>query len=79
MTANIKVAKPDHTLYHAVQVAACNKREKVTTLQMRGHFKKAGVPPKRFVKEFPVSADAHVPIGALHCVLSFGFSAQHGV
>jgi large subunit ribosomal protein L3 len=31
---------------------------------MLGHFKKAGVPPKRIVKEFPVTPDAHVPVGA---------------
>jgi large subunit ribosomal protein L3 len=31
---------------------------------MIGHFKKANVPPKRVVKEFPVTADAHVPVGA---------------
>ena len=30
---------------------------------MRGHFSKAKVPPKRIVKEFPVTPDAHVPIG----------------
>lgn len=30
---------------------------------MLGHFKKAKIPPKRFVKEFPVTPDAHVPIG----------------
>ena len=30
---------------------------------MIGHFKKAGVPPKRIVKEFPVTKDALVPVG----------------
>jgi hypothetical protein len=30
---------------------------------MLGHFRKAKVPPKRIVKEFPVTPDAHVPIG----------------
>jgi len=30
---------------------------------MLGHFNKAGVPPKRIVKEFPVTPDAHVPVG----------------
>lgn len=36
---------------------------KTTTKQMLGHFKKAGVAPKRIVKEFPVTPDAHVPVG----------------
>ena len=30
---------------------------------MQGHFEKAGVPAKRIVKEFPVTPDAHVPVG----------------
>jgi large subunit ribosomal protein L3 len=34
---------------------------------MLGHFKKAGVPPKRLVKEFSVTADAHVPVGVSLC------------
>jgi large subunit ribosomal protein L3 len=63
VTANIKTVKPDQTEYHAVQVAASDRPNKTTTAQMRGHFKKAGVPPKRIVKEFPVTPDAHVPIG----------------
>lgn len=49
--------------YHAVQVAATDRPAKTATKQMLGHFKKAGVDPKRIVKEFPVTPDAHVPIG----------------
>lgn len=30
---------------------------------MLGHFKKAGVPAKYIVKEFPITPDAHVPVG----------------
>ena len=30
---------------------------------MLGHFRKANVPAKRIVREFPVTADAHVPVG----------------
>lgn len=51
-------------MYHAVQVAASDRSPKTTTRQMLGHFRKAKVPPKRIVKEFPVTADAHVPVGA---------------
>lgn len=63
VTKNIKVPKPDHTVYHAVQVAAVNKPAKNVTRQMLGHFKGAGVPPKQYVKEFPISSDAHLPVG----------------
>jgi hypothetical protein len=50
-------------MYHAVQVAASDRPVKTTTRQMLGHFRKAQVPPKRIVKEFPVTPDAHIPIG----------------
>ncbi|EAU88475.2 ribosomal protein L3 [Coprinopsis cinerea okayama7 len=63
VTANIKTPRPDHTVYHAVQVASTDRPPKTTTRQMLGHFAKANVPPKRYVKEFPVTADAHVPVG----------------
>jgi large subunit ribosomal protein L3 len=63
VTANITTIRKDNSEYHAVQVAASDRPAKTTTKQMLGHFKKAGVPPKRLVKEFPVTADAHVPIG----------------
>jgi large subunit ribosomal protein L3 len=38
--------------YTAVQIAFGEKREKNTSKPMQGHFKKAGVTPKRFVAEF---------------------------
>lgn len=63
VTANVKSLRRDQSEYHAVQVAASDRREKTTTNQMLGHFRRAGVPAKRIVKEFSVSADAHVPIG----------------
>ena len=66
MTANITTVRKDNSEYHAVQVAASDRPLKTTTKQMLGHFKKAGVPPKRLVKEFPVTADAHIPIGSCH-------------
>ena len=65
VTANIKTIRRDHSEYHAVQVAASDRPEKTTTKQMLGHFKKAGVPPKRIVKEFPVTSDAHVAVGMI--------------
>ena len=35
---------------------------------MLGHFRKANVPAKRIVREFPVTADAHVPVGEFRVV-----------
>lgn len=63
MTANIRSIRRNHTEYHAVQLAASDRPHKTTTRQMLGHFQKAKVAPKRIVKEFPVTPDAHVPIG----------------
>lgn len=63
MTANVRTVRRDHTVYHAVQVAASDKPARSTTQQMQGHFRKAGVAPKRIVKEFPVTSDAVVPVG----------------
>ena len=55
--------RQDKSEYHAVQVGATDKPLKTTTRQMQGHFRKANVTPKRIVKEFPVTSDAHVPVG----------------
>ncbi|KAK7693786.1 hypothetical protein QCA50_003358 [Cerrena zonata] len=71
VTANVKTIRPDLTEYHAVQVAATSRPEKTTTNQMLGHFRKAGVGAKRIVKEFPVTPDAHVPIGTTLSAVHF--------
>lgn len=77
VTGNVVTVRKDKSEYHAVQVAATDKAAKNTTKQMRGHFRRAGVPYKAIVKEFPVTPDAHVPVGmcsvarAYPCVLSF--------
>ena len=63
MTANIRTVRKDKTEYHAVQLAASDRPDRTTTKSMIGHFKQAGVPSKYIVKEFPVTPDAHVPIG----------------
>lgn len=72
MTANIRTVRRDHTVYHAVQVAASDKAAKNTSIQMLGHFNKAGVPPKQVVKEFPVTPDAVVPVGACSTFVNLG-------
>ena len=64
MTANIETPRPaPQAPYYAVQLAASDKRAKNTTKQMLGHFARAGVAPKRIVKEFEVTKDALVPVG----------------
>ncbi|CAK5264675.1 unnamed protein product [Mycena citricolor] len=68
VTANIKTMRRDHTEYHAVQVAATDRPAKTLSKSMIGHFRKAQVPPKRIVREFPVSPDAHIPLSAIHFV-----------
>ncbi|KAJ8494929.1 hypothetical protein ONZ45_g13074 [Pleurotus djamor] len=71
VTANVRTVRRDHTVYHAVQVAASDKPAKTTTNQMLGHFRKAGVAPKRIVKEFPVTPDALVPVGTTLSAIHF--------
>ncbi|KIY43599.1 mitochondrial 50S ribosomal protein L3 [Fistulina hepatica ATCC 64428] len=71
VTANIRTVRRDYTVYHAVQVSASDRPEKTTKRQMLGHFKKAGVPPKRVVREFPVTPDALVPVGTTLSAIHF--------
>ncbi|KAH9483922.1 50S ribosomal protein L3 [Psilocybe cubensis] len=71
VTANIRTVRKDHTVYHAVQVAASDRPAKNTSLQMLGHFRKAKVPPKQIVKEFPVTPDALVPVGTTLSAIHF--------
>jgi len=71
VTANISTPRADKSIYHAVQVASTNTKPSSTTYAMRGHFKKAGVQPKKMVKEFPVTADALVPVGTTLSSLHF--------
>jgi large subunit ribosomal protein L3 len=47
-----QIKTQDKDGYTAVQIAFGDKREKNTSKPMLGHFKKAGVDPKRFVAEF---------------------------
>lgn len=74
MTKNIVHVRPDRTEYHAVQLGASDRPKRTTTHQMRGHFRKARVKPKYIVKEFPVTPDAHVPVGEF---LASMFSTFH--
>jgi len=44
----------DNDGYDAVQIAYGDKKEKNTNKPLKGHFKKAGVTPKRFLVEFDI-------------------------
>jgi large subunit ribosomal protein L3 len=50
--------------YTAVQLGAGKAKAKRTSRPMRGHFGKANVEPKRQLREFRVSPDMLVPVGA---------------
>ncbi len=49
--------------YSAVQVGFVDKREKLVTNPMKGHFEKAGVAPKRFVQEFKLENAESYTVG----------------
>ncbi|KAF8682396.1 Mitochondrial 50S ribosomal protein L3 [Rhizoctonia solani] len=63
VTGNVSTPRKFKPTYHAVQIAASDRSEKSTTRAMLGHFSKAGVSPKRIVKEFEVTEDALLPVG----------------
>ncbi|KAF8610695.1 mitochondrial 50S ribosomal protein L3 [Ceratobasidium sp. AG-I] len=63
VTATVSTPRKFKPTYHAVQLAASDRPAKTTTKPMLGHFSKAGVAPKRIVKEFEVSEDALLPVG----------------
>ncbi|TDL24835.1 translation protein [Rickenella mellea] len=71
VTANITTVRKDNTEYHAVQVAATDRSQRRTTKAMKGHFERAGVMPKSIVREFPVTADAHIPVGTTLSAIHF--------
>jgi len=49
--------------YEAVQVGFLDRKERLTTKPMRGHFKKAGVAPKRIVRESRVEDAGAYSVG----------------
>jgi len=55
--------EPEKKGYCKIQVGAGLKRLKRVTKSMKGHFAKAGVPPKEKIVEFKVSKDAILPVG----------------
>ncbi len=49
--------------YEAIQLGFVEKKERVTSKPMRGHFKKAGVTPKRVVRESRVEDASAYSVG----------------
>jgi large subunit ribosomal protein L3 len=60
VVTQIKTTEKDG--YQAVQIAFGDKKEKNTSKPMQGHFKKAGVTPKRFIFEVD-GFDTEVKLG----------------
>ena len=73
--------------YDAVQLAFCDAKEKHLTKAELGHFKKAGISPKRHLKEFRLENASEYAVGATISVDTFaagekvditGISKGHG-
>ena len=73
--------------YDAVQLAYCDAKEKHLTKAELGHFKKAGISPKRHLKEFRLENASEYAVGATISVDTFaagekvditGISKGHG-
>lgn len=62
----VQVKNTDKEGYNAIQVAYGDQKEQRLTKPLSGHFKKAGAPAKKFVREFRVPAgetvDANVDL-----------------
>lgn len=59
-----QVKTVEHDGYSAVQVGFSPIREKLTTKPMLGHFKKAGVAPCRYVREFRLDDAENYEVGS---------------
>ena len=59
----VQVKSEDKHGYNAVQLGFGDARPSTTTLPMRGHFKKAGVMPRKLLREFRLEAKPEYEIG----------------
>ncbi len=59
----IQVKTKDNDGYQAIQLGFDEKRESLVNSPAAGHFKKANVKPKRFLKEFRVKDTANYKVG----------------
>ena len=71
MTKRVETLRRYGEPYYGVQVAARDKSPKHVNAPMRSHFAAAGVNPKHIVKEFAVTKDALLPVGA-SCMFLIG-------
>ena len=60
--AQIKTKENDG--YEAVQLGFGEKKERLVTSPIKGHFKKAGIPPKRILHEFKGIDISQLQVGA---------------
>ena len=67
----LQVKTPETDGYTAVQLGFAEKPERVVTKPLAGHFKKAGVTPKRFVREFRTDDAAKYQPGQAVTVAEF--------
>ena len=58
-----QVKTQDNDGYSAVQVGFADKREKLVNKPVKGHFDKAGVSYKRFVREFKLEGAEEMALG----------------
>ncbi len=61
VVTQIKTVETDG--YNAIQVGFADKKENRVNKPTKGHFEKAGVTPKRFLKEFRVDNPADYTVG----------------
>ncbi|MFH1092813.1 MAG: 50S ribosomal protein L3 [Candidatus Omnitrophota bacterium] len=59
----VQIKEKDKEGYSAVQLGLLDKKEKRTTRALAGHFKKANVTAKKFVREMRIKGDEKVEIG----------------
>ena len=61
----------EHDGYDAVQLSFSEKKEKNTNKPQAGHFKKAGVSPKKYLKEFRLEGASEMQAGDVVTVDTF--------
>ena len=77
LNAVSQIKRPEVDGYSALQIGAFDCTPKNVNKPLQFHFQAAGVPPKRILKEFPVTADAVLPVG--EAVLNFSRCKKNDV
>ncbi len=57
----LQVKTPEKDKYKAIQVGFSDQKESRLSKPLQGHFKKAGVTPKRFIQEFTYTEGEYAP------------------